>query len=60
MICFSDECKNAKPRAASIAILSLVFHESGSKLGFPNQNKNTNEFKLKKKIKNPWAIVIFH
>lgn len=35
MICFSDVCKNASPRAAPMAILSLRFHDNGSKAAPP-------------------------
>ena len=35
MICFSDVCKNARPRAAPIAILSLRLHDNGSKAAPP-------------------------
>jgi len=30
MTCFSDECRKASPRAAPMAILSLVLHGNGS------------------------------
>ena len=44
MICFSEACKKASPRAAPIAILNRVFQESGSMLGFPAQeNDKENE-----------------
>lgn len=39
MTCLSEECKKAKPRAASVAILSRVFQESGSMLVFPKKTE---------------------
>ena len=38
MTCCAESCKKAKPRAAPIAILILVFQESGSMLRFPEKN----------------------
>jgi hypothetical protein len=37
MTLLSESCKKAKPLAAPIAILILVFQESGSMLGFPTK-----------------------
>lgn len=45
MICFSEECKNARPRAAPIATLSSMLHESGWKAEPPtamHQSRNMN------------------
>lgn len=37
MICLSDECRKARPRAAPMAIFILVLHESGSNAAPPAQ-----------------------
>jgi hypothetical protein len=46
MTLLSESCKKAKPLAAPIAILILVFQESGSMLGFPTKKKHIKGNKI--------------
>ena len=44
MTFFSELCRKARPRAAPTIILSLMFQESSSLLGFPAQPKKLLQF----------------
>lgn len=63
MICTSEVCKKAKPRAAPIAILSLLSQDSGSVLDLPTRNENSevkqNKFVMVNKKKCYFQFPVF-